>query len=324
MRTPGSFPVVAPTPGTMTPCRSPSVVRSSWPSRSACSSRRRCGPPNPPPALPPGWIDTLRQAHPEPEALAGSRIFAASEVPWQEVAPGLRRQVVFSDRLTLVRFHLDGKAAKQHVLDHWHPHDQITHVLAGTVEVVVGNEVRTIGAGGFYVCEANVPHSARVLGDEAELLEVFTPPREDFRGGPPLAAMRREVGSRPLGPNEVRALVYAWFAALDDGAPVETFLPMLAPSGLHMQLARAELHDRADFRRWYVSMLGRVEDVEHEIVDLEVRTADRVAFVTAGIRWTAKLKAGGTRRLDLHEEWIVARSRASDRAVIRSYRVTVQ
>ena len=41
---------------------------------------------------------------------------------------------------------------------HWHPHEQITLVLEGAVEMTVGGEVSVLAAGAWSVVKANVQH----------------------------------------------------------------------------------------------------------------------------------------------------------------------
>jgi quercetin dioxygenase-like cupin family protein len=62
-----------------------------------------------------------------------------------------------------------------------HVNDQITYVVEGEILARVGNETRKIGEGGFFRVPANAPHGVQILTSSVRLLDVFTPPREDFR-----------------------------------------------------------------------------------------------------------------------------------------------
>lgn len=270
--------------------------------------------------LPAGWDRTLARSGPEPAYLERANIFAAAEVPWQRLDAFTRRKVVFSRRATLVVLEVQ-RTGKGHDLDHWHHHDQITHVLDGEVEAVVGREARRIRAGGFYVCDSNVPHSLRMLSERVKLVEMFTPAREDFRGAPWVgAAAERSRAGEPLGPNEVRALVFGWFALFDRNAPVDAFLPHLAERGLEMRFPEATLASPADFRRWYAGIRSTIRSATHDVRAVQVTVAGAHAVVELDVRWQAVNVRGERLDFTVHQHWLVDRA-PSGQPVIRSYRV---
>jgi len=64
---------------------------------------------------------------------------------------------------------------------HSHPHEQITYILQGEGEFVLGGEVMILTAGDLLLVPPNVPHSMKVIGSETVLnLDVFSPAREDY------------------------------------------------------------------------------------------------------------------------------------------------
>jgi quercetin dioxygenase-like cupin family protein len=64
---------------------------------------------------------------------------------------------------------------------HSHPHEQLTHILSGKAEFVLGDEVLTLKAGDLVLVPPHVPHSLKVIGDETVLnIDVFSPIREDY------------------------------------------------------------------------------------------------------------------------------------------------
>jgi quercetin dioxygenase-like cupin family protein len=63
--------------------------------------------------------------------------------------------------------------------EHSHPHEQLVVVLKGEFEMVIGGEHITLKAGDTVAIPGNVPHSAYAL-TECELLDVFTPVRDDL------------------------------------------------------------------------------------------------------------------------------------------------
>ena len=64
---------------------------------------------------------------------------------------------------------------------HSHPHEQITYITAGSPIMTIDGEDHHFDAGDAVVIPGDVPHSARNESDaSAELLDVFSPPREDL------------------------------------------------------------------------------------------------------------------------------------------------
>jgi quercetin dioxygenase-like cupin family protein len=64
---------------------------------------------------------------------------------------------------------------------HSHPHEQLTYILSGEAEFVLGKEVLRLKAGDLLLVPPNVPHSLKVIGNETVLnMDVFSPVREDY------------------------------------------------------------------------------------------------------------------------------------------------
>jgi quercetin dioxygenase-like cupin family protein len=63
---------------------------------------------------------------------------------------------------------------------HHHPHEQITFILEGELEMTIGGETMTLKPGDFHVITSNTPHSA-VAHMDCKLIDVFAPVREDYR-----------------------------------------------------------------------------------------------------------------------------------------------
>jgi quercetin dioxygenase-like cupin family protein len=58
-------------------------------------------------------------------------------------------------------------------------HEQISYVLSGSFEAIVGTEKKILRAGDGFVAEKNVLHGLTALEDSV-VLDVFTPIRADF------------------------------------------------------------------------------------------------------------------------------------------------
>lgn len=63
---------------------------------------------------------------------------------------------------------------------HHHPHEQITLMLEGKMEMQIGDEVVMLEPGTVKVIGSNIPHSA-IAHTDCILIDVFSPVREDYR-----------------------------------------------------------------------------------------------------------------------------------------------
>jgi quercetin dioxygenase-like cupin family protein len=91
---------------------------------------------------------------------------------------GMKRQVLaHNDQLMLVRHYFEkGWVGARHS----HPHHQLVYVVSGTIRVDVDGRVFDVQAGDSFVVDGGVEHQASALA-ESEVLDVFTPVREDYR-----------------------------------------------------------------------------------------------------------------------------------------------
>jgi quercetin dioxygenase-like cupin family protein len=93
--------------------------------------------------------------------------------------PGMVRQVLaHNGKLMLIRHFFDrGWVGAKHR----HPHVQLVYVVGGKIRVeIAGKPAFEVGAGESFVVEGEVEHQAWAL-EESEVLDVFTPVREDYR-----------------------------------------------------------------------------------------------------------------------------------------------
>ncbi|MDQ7095428.1 cupin domain-containing protein [Desulfosporosinus sp. PR] len=64
---------------------------------------------------------------------------------------------------------------------HSHPHEQISYIMKGKAEFVLGDEVLNLEEGDLLLIPPNVPHRLKVIGDETVLnIDIFSPIREDY------------------------------------------------------------------------------------------------------------------------------------------------
>ena len=103
--------------------------------------------------------------------------FVIEEMEPKALAQGVEIRVVSGAKLSMVFYRI---APGTPIPEHSHPHEQIGTVLKGRIEFSVGDEKRIVGPGEVYHVPSNAPHSGVCLDAGAEVIEVFSPPREDF------------------------------------------------------------------------------------------------------------------------------------------------
>ena len=87
-------------------------------------------------------------------------------------------RVTNGEKMTMVFFKLEPGAG---VPLHAHPHEQVGTVLKGSIEFVVADEKRIVREGEAYHVPSNVMHGGKGGESPSEIIEVFSPPREDLR-----------------------------------------------------------------------------------------------------------------------------------------------
>lgn len=70
--------------------------------------------------------------------------------------------------------------AGQEVGQHRHPHEQVGYCLEGRFELTVDGEPLLIEPDDSYAIPGGAPHSYKIL-EHSLAVEVFAPPREDYR-----------------------------------------------------------------------------------------------------------------------------------------------
>ena len=100
-----------------------------------------------------------------------------ASLPVRELAPGFHAHLLHTDRLTIARVDIDAGAT---LPEHAHPHEQVTTLLAGEFELVVGGISHHLRPGSAVVIPGGVRHSARAL-QPCQVIDVFQPVREDYR-----------------------------------------------------------------------------------------------------------------------------------------------
>ena len=99
------------------------------------------------------------------------------DIKGKEIVPGLFGRFVHGETMTLSFVDIQPGAW---LPEHSHPHEQITYLIEGELEMVIGGEKMLLTPGMVHVIPSNVPHSA-IARTFVKVLDAFSPVREDYR-----------------------------------------------------------------------------------------------------------------------------------------------
>ncbi len=104
--------------------------------------------------------------------------YDSSEVKRREIAPGVNIRTMWGDKIMMSLVEIAPNAV---VPMHSHPNEQAGRVIQGEFDFTIGGETQRLKAGDSYVIPGGVEHKV-VCGDGWALaLDIFSPPREDYK-----------------------------------------------------------------------------------------------------------------------------------------------
>ena len=92
---------------------------------------------------------------------------------------GALARAVHGERLTMAVVELEPNVA---VPEHRHLNEQLGFVSRGSITMTVGGESRELRVGETYVIPTDVSHAALAGPDGATVVDIFSPPRDDWEG----------------------------------------------------------------------------------------------------------------------------------------------
>ncbi len=95
----------------------------------------------------------------------------------KELAPGLTGYYTHGTNMTLGLVEIK---AGSNLPMHQHPHEQITYILEGQLDMSIDGKECKLTAGMYYVIPSNVIHGAVAVTD-CKVIDVFSPVREDYK-----------------------------------------------------------------------------------------------------------------------------------------------
>ena len=95
-----------------------------------------------------------------------------------ELAPGARARTPYGKHVMLSYLELE-KGSQ--IPRHRHPHEQAGMVLQGKLELTIAGDTRWVGPGEVYIIPGGVEHGGRAGEEPCQVLDVFSPVREDYQ-----------------------------------------------------------------------------------------------------------------------------------------------
>jgi quercetin dioxygenase-like cupin family protein len=100
-----------------------------------------------------------------------------SHIRPQQLFDGTIARPVRGERITFAVVELEPGSI---VPEHSHENEQLGIVLRGALTLQVGREERTLGPGETWCIAPNIEHSGHAGPDGAVVIDVFSPPRDDW------------------------------------------------------------------------------------------------------------------------------------------------
>lgn len=104
-------------------------------------------------------------------------MFTLDRLNSKPLGPGVAVKAYSGEKMTLTRFSMTPGAA---IPEHSHPHEQMGTMLKGTMELIIGEEKKVVTVGDCWLIPSNVAHKGQALDEACEVMEFFSPVREDY------------------------------------------------------------------------------------------------------------------------------------------------
>jgi len=108
-------------------------------------------------------------------------------IPEERISDKITRKVISGKQGMMVWWHFQPGAV---AAAHQHPHEQMSWMIKGRMDLRIGEQTRSMVAGDIAVIPGGVEHEA-FFPEETEIVDFFAPPREDFLSGTAPAYMKQ-------------------------------------------------------------------------------------------------------------------------------------
>lgn len=99
------------------------------------------------------------------------------DIPSKQLSAGINGHYAHGDSMTLGYVEI---IAGSILAEHRHVHEQITYIIEGQLDMVIGGKACSLTAGMYHVIPSNTLHSA-IAKTDCKVIDVFNPVREDYK-----------------------------------------------------------------------------------------------------------------------------------------------
>lgn len=99
------------------------------------------------------------------------------DIKAKELVSGITGYYIHGDSMTFGFVELKAGSS---VPMHQHEQEQITYIIEGELDMVIGGKACLLTAGMYYVIPSDTPHSAVAITD-CKVIDAFCPVREDYK-----------------------------------------------------------------------------------------------------------------------------------------------
>lgn len=99
------------------------------------------------------------------------------DLPTKNPTPGMSQKIIQAEGATVA---ITDLAPKTVVESHKHPMEQIGVVTRGSLVMVIAGEQRILTPGDSYKVPPNASHGARVFEEATQVIDIWSPPRDDL------------------------------------------------------------------------------------------------------------------------------------------------
>ncbi len=99
-------------------------------------------------------------------------------LPFHRLVEGAESRLLFGRKITLSFIEI---APHTHFPRHRHPEEQFMVVLEGEIDEIVGDQILHMRKGDVCYLPSNLEHGGYTHESPCRAIDIFSPPREDFR-----------------------------------------------------------------------------------------------------------------------------------------------
>jgi quercetin dioxygenase-like cupin family protein len=106
------------------------------------------------------------------------RVVHYPDIPLTELVPGSNSHLVFGEKITVSFLTM---SANSYFPPHRHEPEQIMIVIGGYADEIVEGKLYRLERGDVMLLPSNIEHGAYLREVDCQAIDIFSPPREDFR-----------------------------------------------------------------------------------------------------------------------------------------------